>query len=400
MANHTGYEDAYVLMNAVAKQALGLADISVHDTSSFVSVGEMVLRTGTESVMNAISQVMGSSVVAVRPYTGKLRSMYVDDMRYAERRRKLTPLYKELEQDGAYNTPTRTNIANGQTVDHYVQNLPEFIELSFYGSEVCEKSITRLEDQISNAFRNEAEFLAFWSGVMTEIGNEIEILNESKRRATLCNYIGGISSMGLTEVDLVAEFNTENNTQYTREQLLSLDHITEFAKFMATTIKVYSDRLTDLSANHHANITGKSKILRHTPKSAQRMIMYGPVFTKLKTEVYSTIFNPEYLNIGEMELVNFWQSQNDPTEISVKPNILDVSNGQSKTATAQVDLPYVLGLLFDRDALGVTNKYERVATTPLNAKGLYTNTFWHWRFMPYVDYTENAVLFVLGAGGE
>jgi len=399
MANTTGYRDCYALMNAVAKQALGTDDIAVIDTSSFVTVGEAVLRTGTESVMDAISQVLSETIFSVRPYSGKLTSLMMDGQRWGERTRKITPLYNEAEQDTAYNTPTRENLVDGQTIDHYKQHLPKAMELSFYGSQVLQKSITRFADQVSNAFTGEAQFMSFIDAVMVEFYNEVELLNEGKRRATLVNFMGGISSMGLTEVDLVAAFNDRNGTTLTRAQLLSKDHITEFCQFVVSTIKTDSGLLTELSENYHAQITGK-KVLRHTPKSFQKLIMYGPIWNDVEASVYSTVFHPDYLKIGEFEKVNFWQSINDPTEIKVKPNILDVATGESKTAEADVELPYVLGVLFDRDAVGVVTQFERSVSTPLNASGLYTNTFWHWRFQSVTDYTENAILYVLGAGGE
>ena len=147
--------------------------------------------------------------------------------------------------------------------------------------------------------------------------------------------------MGLTEVDLVAEYNTKFGTTKTRAQLLSSD-LESFMQFVASTIKTYSERLTDMSTVYHANITGYEKIMRHTPKERQKMVMYEPIFIKTQAEVYSGLFNPKYLDIGSFEGVNYWQSQSTPTAINVKPNILDVATGTSKDADVAVNLDYVL----------------------------------------------------------
>ena len=129
------------------------------------------------------------------------------------------------------------------------------------------------------------------------------------------------------------------------------------------------------------------------------MLMYEPLFIETQATVYSQIFNPKYLEIGNFEGVNYWQSQSTPTAIHVKPTILDVATGESKVSTTEVNLDYVLGLLYDEEALGVLNQFEYSSTTPFNSAGGYYNTFMHWRFNSYNDFTENAVLFVLGEGG-
>lgn len=400
MPNTLVPRDVYALMNEIVSQATGRSDLAVVNTATFTSVGETILRTGAENTLNAISTVLSRTIFSVRPYTGKLESLRMTSERWGAMTRKITYLYKEAEASQDWNTAENPNqLVDGQSVDHYKINKPLALQLNFYGTNVLQKHITRFRDQLALAFRSEAEFMQFIDAMMIEVYNEIELLNEEKSRLTLINYMAGISSMGLTEVDLVAEYNTKFGTTYTREQLLST-YLQSFMQFVASTIKTYSSRLTDMSVKNHANITGMNPIMRHTPKSKQKMVMYEPIFIETQAQVYSQIFNPSYLDIGSFEGVNYWQSQNDPTAIHVKPNILDVSNGQSKTATTEVELDYVLGILFDEEACGVVPQFDYVATTPLNAAGNYYNIFWHWRFNSVVDYTENGVLFVLGAGGE
>lgn len=400
MANSIVPRDCYLLMNSIVSQATGRTDLTATDTSSFVSVGETLLRVGTENTLSAISTVLARTIFSVRPYKGKLESLRVAQQRWGAQVRKIVNLYEEAEQSEDWNTATNTNqLADGASVDMYKIKKPQAIQLNFYGTQVLQKHITRFRDQLSMAFSSEAEFMAFIDSVMVEFGNEVEMLNEAKTRATLLNFIAGISSMGLTEVDLVQSYNTKYNTTYTRAQLLST-YMESFMKHVASEIKIYSSRLTDMSTLYHANLTGKSKIMRHTPVERQKMVMYEPVFLESMANVYPTLFNPEYLNIGSFEGVNFWQSQTSPTEINITPNILNVGNGQAATAENAVELDYVLGILFDEEALGVIPQFDYASTTPFNSAGGYYNMYMHWRFNSYCDYTENAVLFVLGEGGE
>lgn len=399
MANVLTPVDVYALMNAVVSQATGRTDLAVVDTTTFASVGEIVLRTGTENTLNAISAVIGKTIFSVRPYKGKLESLRVAQQRWGGQVRKIINLYDESEKSDDWNTDLAQNaLDDGNSVDMYKIRKPKALQLNFYGTKVLQKHITRFRDQLSLAFHSEDEFIRFIDSVMVEFSNEIELLNEAESRTTLLNFMAGISSMGLKEVDLVAEYNNEYGTQYTRAQLLST-YIESFMKFVAAEIKIYSSRLTDMSTLYHANLTGYNKIMRHTPKERQKMVMYEPIFIKTQAEVYSGLFNPEYLDIGSFEGVNYWQSQSTPTSINVKPNILDVATGASKDADTAVNLDYVLGILFDEEACGVMPQFDYSSTTPFNSAGGYYNMYMHWRFNSYCDYTENAVLFVMGEGG-
>lgn len=400
MANSLTTRDVYALMNEIVSQATGRSDLAVVDTSTFTSVGETLLRTGAETTLNAISTVLAKTIFSVRPYKGKLDSLRVAQERWGAQVRKIVYLYTEAEASEDWNTAEHlTQLADGNSVDMFKIKKPKAVQLNFYGSNVLQKHITRFRDQLSIAFRSEDEFIRFIDGVMVEFYNEIELINEGKARLTLLNFMAGISSMGLTEVDLVAEYNSENGTTLTRAQLLSQTYLQSFMQFVAATVKIYSERLTDMSTGYHANLTGQDAIMRHSPKERQKMVMYNPIFIKSQAVVYSQIFNPEYLEIGDFEGVNYWQSQSDPTSIHVKPNILNVANGQSKTAETEVELDYVLGLLYDEEALGVLPQFDYASTTPFNSAGGYYNMYMHWRFNSYCDYTENAVLFVLGEGG-
>lgn len=400
MANVLTPVDVYALVNDIVKQATGREDLTVVNTATFQSVGETLLRTGAENTLNAISTVVSKTIFSVRPYKGKLESLVRAQERWGASTRKIVNLYSEAEQSSDWNTDVAsTQLNDGNSVDHYVIRKPKAMQLNFYGTKVLQKSITKFRDQLAQAFHSEGEFMTFIDACMVEFANEIELALEGERRLSLLNAIAGISAMGLTEVDLVQEYNDKFGTNYTRAQLLST-YLESFMKFVAATVKIYSNRLTDMSVNYHANITGYAPIMRHTPKERQKMIMYEPIFIESQAEVYSTLFNPEYLNIGEFEGVNYWQSQNDPTAISVKPNILNVATGESKTSENNIELDYVLGLLFDDEFIGVVPQFDYTATTPFNARGGYANTFVHFRNNSYVDYTENAILFVLGEGGE
>ena len=75
MARTLTPKDGYAIMTALVRQATGQSNISVVDMNGFVSAGETVMASGKENLYNALSIVIGRTLVASRAYTGKLRLM-------------------------------------------------------------------------------------------------------------------------------------------------------------------------------------------------------------------------------------------------------------------------------------------------------------------------------------
>ena len=254
--------------------------------------------------------------------------------------------------------------------------------------------ITRLDDQLSQSLRSAEEFGQFYVSVMTEFRNDIEQAMEAGRRLAICNYIAGVSAMGLYEVDLTQEYNTEHGTTYTGLQLRTTQS-KDFVPWFVAYVQNLSDCMTERSTLYHANFTGQD-ILRFTPKEYQKFIMLNSFWKQAQTSVLSAAFNDKYLKIADVEFINYWQSIKNPEQIKIKPNILDLATGTSKDATTNVELPYVLGCIFDRRAVGVNYQFTKTITTPVNAAGDYYNTYVHYRKNYWNNYTHNGVVFVMG----
>ena len=399
MANTFTPTDVYQIVNEVVKQATGQNALSVVDTTTFVAVGETLLNTAAENTLNAISTVLCKTIFSVRPYRGSLDSLRVAQERWGGIVRKIVTLYSETEASEDWNTDLNgTQLNDGNSVDMFKIRKPKVMQLNFIGTKVLQKHLTFFRDQLAMAFTSEAEFARFIDAVMVQFNNEIELVNEAETRATLLNLIAGNISMNIEVIDLVAEYNTRNNfvPALTRQDCLSSAYISDFMKFVASQIKIKSEQFKNMSESHHANITGYDKILRHTPKARQKMIMYNPTFIEAEAQVYSTLFNPQYLDIGTFEGVNFWQSESTPASINVKPNILDTTTGASADAGAAVAEDFVLGILFDEEACGVMPQFDYASTSPFNSAGGYFNNYVHWRFLSYTDFTENSCVFILG----
>lgn len=423
MARSLTPQDCYALMNALVAEATGQSDISVTDLSSFVSAGETVLATGKENTLNALSLVLGRTIIATRPYKAKLSSVQaIDTGDYSHRLRKISFFSRKALPAGDWNTDVapenlfqgKTN-AQDTTSGHesvksmWVQNQPQALEMNFAGQSVWDESTSVYEYQLKPAFRDPAVFADFVAGIMTEKANDIESDKEAFNRVAILNKIGDIYLNGSSaqKVNLTYAYNQRFGTNYTSAQLLST-YLESFLKFFVSTFKLASDRMTERSVLFHKDITksvanpetGVSEtlhILRHTPKADQKALLYNPLFVESQAWVLPSIFNPEYLSIENYEGVDFWQSNYDEDArpaVNIYPAYYDTTDGIQKKGS-QVNLPYVVGLLYDRDAILTDFQMEGSATSPLEARKRYYNIWWHFSKNAINDPTENAVLFYM-----
>ena len=411
--------DISAIITAVGKQATGQANLGTLALSDFVSVGETLLSSGTENVYNALSLVAGRTLAAVRPYKAKLGMINaLDSGIYSHRLRKISYYSRDPVAAGDWNTQLFTNLNDGftagendagsgaqSTKSQWEQRQAYPLELWFGGSSVWQEGLTRYKYQVQQAFRSEADFAAFWAGVMTEKGNDIEQQKESFRRMTLLNFIAGIYDLGGTRaVNLTAAYNTRFGTSYTSAQLRGT-YLKSFLEFMTATIKTYSDRMTIRSANFHwspakQDAAGNAlTILRHTPKDKQRLFLYAPLFREAEAMVLPEIFNPNYLDPGSYEGVDFWQNFDadgaDNAAINVTPAIPDTTTPTAQTTGANVNLSYVVGVLFDEDACMTDFQLEDAETTPIEARKRYMTTWWSFARNAINDFTENGVVFYM-----
>ena len=407
--------DAHALMNALVEQATGQTSITATDTSSFVSAGEMVLATGMENTLNALSLVLGRTMMAVRPYGAKLGMINaLNTGAYSHRLRKISFYSQPAEPAGDWNTDLYTNFAAGydngknsaaSTASMWEQHPAVPLEISFAGSSVYQDGLTRFEDQVKMAFRDEASFNAFVAGILTEKGNDIEQQKEAFNRMTLLNYIAGVydldtaSSTGRV-VNLTKAFNDFYGTSYSTTDLQTT-YLKEFLEFFISEYKRYSDLMTYRTASfHHAPAGPNGEVLlRHTPKEKQRFICYNPFWLKARAIVMPEIFAPQYLAEPQFEAVDFWQSFTDGPAIKVTPAIPDFDSTsptfKTQIAGSAVSLDYVLGILYDEDAIMTDFQLESAATTPLEARKRYRNIWWSFAKNSINDFTENAIIFTM-----
>lgn len=403
MANTFTPTDVYAIVNAMQAEMYGANDtITAIDTSSFVTAGERMLRTGYTNTLNALSNVIGRTIVAARPYRGRFKLIVKMPAEWGAIERKISFYATKNEPTQSFNTQlSAAQLVDGSSIDPWTISKDYPLEMNFCGIKTLQKSYTTFVDQLKLAFKNESEFSAFLAGRLINIANDIEVSEDAQNRLQVINAIGATINTGTDrqKVEMVAAFNDFYGTTYTRAQLLG-EHFTEFMEFFV--MKVQGDMELAREYNELFHIYparnddgGNALVLnRHTPPEMRRLLLFMPIIRQAEKTVFPALFNDSYLKLENFEGVEYWQNPNEPAKVSVTPNQLNATSGAAVTGDA-VDVPVVLGLFFDRDALATSVKIEDVYTTPVNARGKYYNTVYHWGFQYKYDATENMIVYYM-----
>lgn len=383
--NTLTFNQCSTLLNAINAQATGRAGAAPVNTSEFVTVAQTTLLTGYDNVINAISQVLSRTVFSIRPYNRKFKGLYMDAVRYGNHTRKLQVVDKEAKDDD------RVKLVDGESVDQQEVNKPAVLQTNFYGANVYERFVTIFRDQLDTAFSGPDEFGRFISMILQNVTDLIEQDHENCARATVANFIGGKIAANSNVYHLVTEYNEETGLELTSATVKKPENYVPFMKWAMARIKTISDMMTERTTMFHINVANKP-ISRHTPKNAQKLYMYAADINNMEASVLSSVFHDSYLKSVDFETVNFWQSVQNPMGIDNKPSYMK-DDGTIITGVCQQN--NVLGVLFDEEAVGITVVNAWSASAPFNARGGYTNTFFHFTDRYYNDFTENGCVFLM-----
>lgn len=374
------------VLGEIVEQATGSKPMAVIDTSSFVTVAQIGLKTGYDTLATAISQVLSRTIFSTRPYNRKFGGLEVSNQRYGNHVRKLSPIDKSPEDDERY------SLTEDGTVDHYKVSKPLVQQTNFYGANAYQRHLTTYRDQLDMALRSPDEFGSFVSMMLLNVSDMIEQDHENTARATVANLVGGaIDLAGSNVIHCLTEYNAVTGGTYTAETVLNPDTIAGFAKYLVARINTIAKMLTERSTEFHQTIDSKP-VKRHTPVANQKAYIFTDYLSKVYANVFSTVFNENYLKIADTEEVNFWQSIKTPGNINITPAYTDVTGSVVKGKA--VNKP-ILAVLFDEEAAGYTVVNKWTQNTPMNAAGGYYNTYWHFTDRYWNDFTENHVVFVL-----
>lgn len=393
----------YTIVNEVNAEAFGSEAIDVIDAQGLISLGNAVLSstTNTEAFLNTLVQRIGRTIISFRQYRNKLADMVVNDFEYGAILQKIRVHLTEAETDPAY------GLTDGYSVDPWTVNKPDVEQKLFVTRTPYMFHVTIARKQLKEAFLSESGMGAFIGAVFGQVRNSIEVSLENLGRLCIANMMAeftpftpsaGDDTPATTlnhEVKLCTLYNTargyhgvipgEGGAADTPASAGYVDADTclfdeDFLRFAVKTMKSYSDNFTDMSTLYN-----DGEIETFTPREEQRLKVLSSFERALETVVQYSAFNEEMVRLNAFATLNFWQSAQTADTVKVER----ASDGVAVT------IQNVVGVLYDRDALGIYKRDEDVLTTPVNAKGLYYNTFYHQLELWFNDTSENFVFFTL-----
>lgn len=422
MARRLTVTDGYAWINAMAAEMFGEnATIQAIDGSTFASVGESILQSGIDNVINTLSLVASRDLVAIRPYKAKFSLINaLDSGMFSNRVRKISYYAKKAVPTGASNTQLYgenlgMGFDNGVHYDSstppvqmsvesmWLQSAPVTYQAWFGGGVEWQYPYTLYENALKSAFRSPEAWTQFLNGFLVSCANDIETEKEAFSRLTMLTAIAGTfnltANMPGSLRNLTTIFNATYGTSYTSAVILE-QHFEELLAVFVSTVKTDSDMLEERSVLYHwspaKTVGGDTYVLpRQTRKEDQRMMMIAKFWNDAEARVLPAIFNDQYLKLENFEKVAYWQNINDPYAISFTPAIPDTSDPSAQIAGSAVTQSLVLGCLFDKDAVMVDFHLEDVASSPLEARKHY-RTIWNTiNKNPIWDATENFIVYYL-----
>ena len=389
-ANELSINQVSTILNAVVKQATGNTALATVDGNNFATVAQLPLKIGYDPVIKAISQVLSSTIFSVRPYSRKFKGINVSSQKFGNITRKLNIADSEWTDDD------RQELEDGSSIDMYVVKKPTVLQTNFYGANAFQRQTTIFKDQLDVAFSSQEEFARFISMLMSNVSDMIEQGHESMARMCILNYVGGKLANAdevSNRIHLLTEYNELTGLTLNDKDVYKPENFPSFMKFVVARIKSISNLMTERSEKFHINVTGK-EIMRHTPLSKQKLYLLAPQQYLTETSVLSDLFNDKYMKMTDLELVNFWQNIDTPSDIDIKPIYMD-KTGSLKQPADSIKESNLFGVIFDEEALGYTTVNSWSAATPFNARGGYHNIFWHYTDRYWNDFTENGVVLLL-----
>lgn len=376
------------VLNSIINQATGKTPISTIGTENFISVANTALSISTDNLLNAISQTLSKTIFSIRPYEAKFKGLMKDNIVFGNHVRKLNIGDKEWETD------TRYDLENDKSIDDQIVSVPAILQTNFYGQNTYSRHYTVYRDQLNIALSNEEEFQRFITMIVQNCSDMIEQCHESTARMTLANFIGGKVKGDTTNViHLVTKYNEVAGTTLTTDTVRQPSNFVPFIKWAFGYISYISSMFTERSQKFHINVTGK-EISRHTPQNRQKLYLFSEYLKDMDASVLSSVYNDSYLKWADHEQVNFWQSIDTPSGIHINATYMK-PDGTTIVDSEGTVTSNIFGVLFDEEAVGITTCSQWSSASRFNARGGYTNFWYHFNDRYYNDFTENGVVFLL-----
>lgn len=380
----------YKLLNDVTKEVLGSTELVKEDLTGLVDLGQEVFnQKAVDNYVKSLVNHIGKVVFVNRPYSGKIPSVLMDSWEFGSVLEKISADIPEAEENKSW------ELTDGATYAQDVFHKP-VVTAKFFNSKVTfEVAVSITERQVKESFSNSEQLNAFYSMIYNAVEKSITIKTDSLIMRTINNMIaetlkadstafGGENPDYTTAtttrcVNLLKLYNGQKGTTLTADKALTDP---EFIRFASYTIGLYSDRLASISSAF--NVGGKP---RFTPIDNLHVVLLSDFEKAARAYLYADSYNKDQVLLPKAETIPFWQGSGKNYDFASTSHIKI-----TETAGQDVEISGVLGVMFDRDALGVCNVDRRV-TTNYNAKAEFFNNYYKFDAGYFNDTNENFVVF-------
>ena len=379
-------------MNSVSQEVLGKTDLVHEDLTGILDMGtEVFNQNAIDNYVKSLVNHIGKVVFVNRPYSGKVPSVLMDAWEFGSVMEKISADIPQAEENESW------NLTDGTEYKQDVFHKPT-VTAKFFNSKVTfEVPVSITERQVKESFSSAAQLNGFLSMIYNAVDKSMTIKTDALIMRTINNMIaetldadkaafGGAtvnysSASTVRCVNLLKLYNTAKGAKLTAATAI-LDP--EFIRFAAYQMGLYADRLGSISTLF--NVGGKE---RFTPKDALHTVLLSDFAKAAQAYLYADTYHNEQVLLPKAETVPSWQATGKDYAFA------NVSKIDVKSASgATVSVSGVLGVMFDRDALGVTNLDKRV-TTNYNAKAEFFNNYYKFDAAYFNDTNENFVVFFI-----
>ena len=383
-------EQIYTIINTITEENLGGSVIVAEDLSNIVDVGKAFENSvGYDNFVRSLVDHVGRMVFVDRVYGGRAPSVLVDGWEYGSILEKISVALPEAQENEVW------NLTDGHSYDPNVFKKPS-VTAKFYNERITfdiQLSITT--KQVKSAFDNVGQMNAFVSMLYTSVNNSATVKTDALIMRAINNMIGETlySEMptgtytGVSGVRAVNLLKLYNDTLPSGTTPLTVDEFRtspDAVRHSILVFKNYIDRIKVMSTLF--NMGGQE---RFTPEDRLHIVMLSEFANLADVYLQSDTFNEQYTALPNAERTVYWQGSGIDYDFDSTSSVkIKTSAGHTIEATG------IIAVMFDRDALGVAN-VDRYVTSQYNAKGDFTNNFYHYTQGLWNDGNENFVVFYI-----
>lgn len=371
------------LVNGITGEITGKTDLVKEDLSNIADVGTSIFdSTSVDNYVKSLVDHIGKVVFVNRSYKGNVPSVLMDGWEFGSVLEKIsTDLPKATENES-------WELTDGASYDVNVFYKPK-AETKFFNKRVTfEIPMSFTEKQVKSSFSSAEQMNGFISMIQNSIEKSITVKIDSLVMRTINNMTAQTinSADDVKAVKLLTDFNAKFGTTLTADKAITDPAFIRYASYV---MGLYVDRLSKMSTLF--NIGGKE---RFTSKEDLHVILLSDFKQSASAYLESDTFHNELVKLPNAEVVPYWQGSGLKYDFTDTSKIKVTTQKPTGEGTIDVEQSGIIGVMFDRDSLGVANLDGRV-TTNYNAKAEFYNNYYKFDCGYFNDTNENFVVFMI-----